>query len=147
MRLQQIRAVSLTAMSVLLAACPAPYTRIDREVEATIAPDIYCLMEEFRDLTEQRFISYSAEDSKYGTRHNFTYYLSRTPYSWSFLMKPSGIISITHSSGVDDDHQRDLPVVREKMKEVEDIVRGRCGLGDVMDGAKETCHGKACSAA
>jgi hypothetical protein len=147
MRASQFRIALLMMTVAMLTACPAPYTRIDRQVEADFSPDIHCLMETFRDLTPQRSIHYSVEESKFGTRHVFLYVLSKTSYSWTFLEKPNGNVAITHSSGVDNDHPQDLPAIRKKMKDVEGVVTGHCGLGDIMSGATETCGGQACDAA
>ena len=147
MRANLSRVALLTMTLAMLTACPAPYTRIDRQVEAAVAPDFICLIQRFRGLTPQRAVHYGVEDTEFGTRHTFNYVLSKTFYIWTFLVKPNGNVVITHSSGVDNDHPEDLPGIREKMRDVEVIMTGYCGLDDVMSGATERCGGQACHAA
>lgn len=132
---------------LVLAGCPAPYTAVERSVEASSPADFHCLLEQLRELADGRAVTYSVQDLSSGTAHNLQYIHSGSYYGWSMLVRPDQTVAITHRSGVKDSRPQDLPLVWNRLLEVETIVRNQCGLGDVMDTARASCQGKACGSA
>lgn len=140
------RLVGTALASILvLSGCPAEYTKLERSSDTSVAPDFYCLLETSRDLADGRAVTYVVQDLPGGTAHSLTYIHAKSYYSWWVVVKPHRVVKITHSSGVENSRPRDLPKVRSRLLEVEGIVRNQCGMGTVMDSARESCHGKACS--
>ncbi len=131
----------------LLFGCPAPYTTIERSVETSAPADFHCLLELLREFSDGRAVTYTVQDLPTGTAHSLRYMRSGSYYGWSMYVRSTREVTITHSSGVDNSRPRDLPLVRDRLLEVEALVRKQCGLGDVMDTARTTCEGKACSSA
>jgi hypothetical protein len=135
------------ALAFIASACRAPYTQIERRVEAaTVVPDVYCVLEKLRDASSSHSLTYTTDPTPAGVRHTYVFLISRDYYSWSLLVKPDGTVAITTSTGVDDSSPTQLPVVRDRLLKVESGLRNQCGLQDVMDRAVENCQGKACTA-
>ncbi len=138
--------IAITVLPVLmLGGCPAPYTDIERSVEASAPADFYCLLEQLREFADGRAVTYTVQDLSGGTTHAVRYIRSGLYYSWIMLVRPGQSVTITHRSGVKDSHPQDLPVVWQNMLAVETNLRDQCGLGDVMDAARTSCQGKACN--
>ena len=142
------RFVAIAAIPILmLAGCPAPYTAVERSAEAPAPPDVYCLLEQLRNLADGRAVTYTVQDLSSGTAHSLQYIHSGSYYGWSMLVRPDQTVSITHSSGVKDSRPQDLPGVWNRLLEEETVIRNQCGLGDAMDDARVSCRGKACRSA
>jgi len=142
------RLVAIAVISLfMLGGCPAPYTAVERSVEAYAPADFHCLLEQLRELADGRAVTYTVQDLSSGTAHNLQYIHSGLYYGWSMLVRPDQTVTVTHGSGVKNSRPQDLLVVWNRLLEVETVVRNRCGLGDAMDAARVSCQGKACSTA
>lgn len=137
-------AVGIVAVP-LLSSCPAPYTSLSRKAEASSVPDMYCLIDRFREITPARSVTYTVEDIGNVTRYTFVYVLPRDILSLTFFARPNRPVIVEHLGGVDDDHAERLPEIRAKLLHVEEQLTGRCGLVDMMAGAVEECRGQGCT--
>ena len=138
--------VAIAIISVfLLTGCPAPYTTVERFVDTSSPADFHCLLEQLRELADGRAVTYSVQDLSSGTAHSLQYIHAGSYYGWSMLVRSNHAVTITHGSGVKDSRPQDLPVVWNRLLEVEAAVKNQCGLGEVMDAARVSCRGKACS--
>ena len=143
-----VRHVTALAPFCVLAlfGCSAPYTKVERAAIAALMPDVACLMGKLRDVADDRAVTYTVQDLAPVTAHALSYIHSRTYFSWWILEEKGRTVKITDSVGLEDSRREELPRMRKRMLEVEATVRDRCGLGIVMDSARETCTGQVCGA-
>ena len=143
-----VRRVTAVASFCVLAlfGCSALYTKVERAAMAPVMPDVACLMGKLRDVADDRAVTYTVQDLAPTTAHALSYIHSRTYFSWWILEEKGRTVKITDSVGLEDSRRGELPRMRKRMLEVEATVRDRCGLGVVMDSARETCTGQVCGA-
>lgn len=117
---------------------------IYRQVELRSAPDMFCLLETFRELADGRAVTYIAEELPVGDGHSFAYLISSTYYQWSFLIRPDQSVQVIHSVTDGDAKAGKMELLRASMLETEARLSNRCGMPQTMSGAREDCVPRAC---
>jgi hypothetical protein len=143
MRLRNSMAVVM--VTALVSGCPAPITKLERSSTLHRKVEIYCLIDELRGVAEDSAVRYTVQNLPGGTAHEYWYQASDMFFGWWIVVKPDGSTAITHSVQLDNaSSPRMMRNARQEMLRVEATLTNRCGLGEIMATATETCEGKLC---
>jgi hypothetical protein len=136
---------ALFGVATLLLGCQAPVTKVERKVTTSINPNFYCFVDLLRTLADGKAVRYTVQDLGSATAHSYDYLVAGTYDGWWVLVKADQSVEITHSTSTDNSKPNQLARARKNMLEVESAVQNKCGFGDAMSAAIESCVGALCS--
>jgi hypothetical protein len=90
-------------------------------------------------------MSHTAETYKFGTVHGIHYTVGQRMYNFVVVVSRDGSADIVHATVISDVTPDELHAARVTLLQTEAHLEGRCGLGSVMDEAKERCTEKTCA--
>jgi hypothetical protein len=138
--------ISLLLAAALLAGCPPRPPLLEREAKAPQAPDIACVGERLKEVTDGA-VTYEETSYEFGIIHSIGYVLSERHYGFVVTIWNNGSAKIHHGTWIADISAEELKAARAMLRQTEWRLRDKCGLGAVMDNAKERCTGKSCALA
>lgn len=143
MTIRQLSAVF--GVAALLLGCQAPVTKVERKVTTSITPNFYCFVDLLRTLADGKAVRYTVQDLGSATAHSYDYLVAGMYDGWWVLVKADQSVEITHSTSAGNSKPNQLARARKNMLKVESAVQNRCGFGDAMSTAIESCVGALCS--
>jgi hypothetical protein len=131
----------------MLVGCPPDLPLLEREAKSDKSPDLPCLDTRIVELLGEGAVTFKDEISRHSSMHAIRYNLRGRQYGFVVTTWKDGSASIYHGTWIGDSSSADVRRARSELREIEWQLRDQCGLGAILDQAKERCRGEGCAQA